>query len=141
MTNKKFSLTTSVPMCSEIDTIFSIPPHRITIKNQFYFFIILIILLEALFFSINTHTKYTKTAITISTSSLIHTACPKNSLWHKTSVSDMTNADVNIEKTSLQHILTLIVLLVATIMLMDTVNSATTEAIAAPFCVKVGINR
>ena len=53
----------------------------------------------------------------------------------------MTNADVNIEKTSLQHILTLIVLLVATIMLMDTVNSAMTEAIAAPFCVRVGINR
>ena len=53
----------------------------------------------------------------------------------------MKNADVNIEKTSLQHILTLIVFLVATIMLMDTVNSAMMEAIAAPFCVKVGINR
>ena len=141
MTNKKFSLTTSVPMCSEIDTIFNIPPHRITIKKTYYSFIILIILLKALFFSINTHTKYTNIAITISTSSLIHTACPENSLWHKTSVSDMKNADVNIEKTSLQHILTLIVLLVATIMLMDTVNSAMTEAIAAPFCVRVGINR
>ena len=45
----------------------------------------------------------------------------------------MKNADVNIEKTSLQHILTIIVLLDATIMLMDTVNSAMTEAIAAPF--------
>ena len=33
-----FSLTTSVPMCSEIDTIFNIPPHRITIKKIVLFF-------------------------------------------------------------------------------------------------------
>ena len=105
----------------------------------FFLFIMLTNFFEIVFLNIKIQQKYTIPATKISKIKLIHVDTPIVSLWHQTSITVIKAAAKNIERASLWYIFTFIVFLETIIILTETVSSAITDAIAAPFCVYIGI--
>ena len=77
--------------------------------------------------------KYTAVAIMTSITKHNHADKPENNLRNRKTTIAMKADDSTIENASIRRILTFIICLETIIIVIDTVNSAITDAIAAPF--------